>query len=68
MDEEKFKDVEIGTDEMNIMLVEISLGVKKERSKLKMTPYMSDFWDKLEKEIKNMPKGAILDIIPEIPG
>ncbi len=61
--------VEIGTDTMEIMQLEISAGISKKRSRLEMTPALSEFWDKVEKEIKAIKnKGMILDIRPEIPG
>lgn len=60
--------VQITTDQMDTMQVEIVSGVKKENSSLQpMTDYMSDFWDGLVVEINNMGAGAVLDLRPEIP-
>lgn len=68
MSKSKSNIVEVGTDEMIQMQIEISLGVKKKDSKLDLSSKaMSDMYDEIEKNIKAMPKGMILDIRPEIP-
>ena len=68
MSKSKRNIVEVGTDEMIQMQIEISLGVKKKDSKLDLSSKaMSDMYDEIEKNIKAMPKGMILDIRPEIP-
>jgi len=64
----KFQDVDITTEEMEIMQIDIMNGIKKEDSRVKLdTKYKSDFWDEVLDDINenviNKPN-TILDIRP----
>ncbi len=62
------KGIRITTDEMNTMIADITNGKSKSECSVVMTPYKSQFYDKLEKDIKGATaKGAIIDIPPDFP-
>lgn len=57
----------VTVDEMNIMMKEIVLGIPIEDSKIKFNDEKRKVYEELKKEIKDMPKDAILDIPGELP-
>ncbi len=55
-------------DQIERMVVEITLGMSKGESLIQMTTDASEMWDQLEAEIRELKaKGMIVDTAPEIP-